>query len=169
MNIEHEMFSEIYAVYRDVTQTLLRRRLTVSVMESITGGLVASLLTDTQGSSEVFPGGFVTYSNEAKIHCGVPKEVIHTHSVYSKETAKAMACACKDAYDTDIGIGITGTAGNTDPANPDASVPGEVYFAIAYGEEIIARQITLEHQPDRRAYKLAVAQVVGDIVLSLIG
>lgn len=45
---------------------------------------------------------------------GVPAEVIGKYTVYSKETAEAMARACADAYKADIGIGVTGTMGNID-------------------------------------------------------
>ena len=53
---------------------------------------------------------------------GVPAEVIGKYAVYSKETAEAMARACADAYKADIGIGVTGTMGNIDPANRGASL-----------------------------------------------
>ena len=55
----------------------------------------------------------------------------------SKETAEAMAKACTKAYKANIGIGVTGTMGNADPANLEASVPGQVYFAIELDGEII--------------------------------
>ena len=103
-------------------------------MESATSGQIASLITDTEGSSAVLKGAFVTYCNEAKIMQGVPAEVLDTYTVYSKETAEAMARACAEAYNADIGIGVTGTMGNIDSSNPDASVPGQVYFAIGVRE-----------------------------------
>ena len=74
------------------------------------------------GASAIFKGGFVTYSNEAKIRQGVPAEVIGTFGVYSPQTAEAMAEACRMAYQAQIGVGVTGTTGNMDPSNAD-SVP----------------------------------------------
>ena len=53
--------------YGELVKTLIARKLTIATMESCTGGQIASLLTDTEGSSEVFKGGFVTYRNEAKV------------------------------------------------------------------------------------------------------
>ena len=53
---------------------------------------------------------------------GVPAEVIGKYAVYSKETAEAMARGCADAYKADIGIDVTGTMGNIDPANSGASL-----------------------------------------------
>lgn len=55
---------------------------------------------------------------------GVSAEILDKYTVYSRETAEAMAKACVKAYNADIGIGVTGTMGNVDPANPEASVPG---------------------------------------------
>ena len=97
--------------FEKITKLLIERRLTITTMESITAGLIASLLTDTEGSSAVLKGAFVTYSNEAKILQGVPAETIEKYTVYSQETAEAMARACARAYQADIGIGVTGTAG----------------------------------------------------------
>ena len=151
-------------------------------MESATSGQIASLITDTEGASAVLKGAFITYSNEAKILQGVPAETIEKYTVYSCETAEAMARACMKAYGADLGIGVTGTMGNVDPANPEASVPGQVYFAIgvrdaagrgaaaeerpageAGCEESISVEsfyVELEPQPSRLLYKLAVAEEV---------
>lgn len=145
--------------YRAITRTLIEKGLTITTMESITGGQIASLLTDTEGASAILKGAFVTYSNEAKIRQGVPAEVIATYGVYSKETARAMAVACKDAYAADIGIGITGTTGNTDPKNPD-SVPGQVYASITYKNQTTDLYFEMEEQPSRLAYKFYAAEQV---------
>lgn len=167
--------------YRTLTELLIRKKLSITTMESATAGQIASLITDTEGSSAILKGAFVTYSNEAKIKQGVPAEVIEKFTVYSRETAAAMANACRKAYDADIGIGVTGTMGNIDPANPEASVPGQVYFAISVrgedGEEGAVPGDTeayhaepggvtevyhaeLAPQPTRLMYKLAVAEEV---------
>ena len=129
-------------------------------MESCTSGQIASLITDTEGSSAILKGAFVTYANEAKIAQGVPAEVIDQFTVYSRETALAMARACQRAYGADIAIGVTGTMGNVDPANPDSSVPGEVYYAIKHGDREEAFRTEVEPQPTRLAYKLAVAGII---------
>ena len=57
-------------------------------------------------------GAFVTYCNEAKIMQGVPAEILEKYTVYSKETAEAMAKVCTKAYKANIGIGVTGTMGS---------------------------------------------------------
>lgn len=103
-------------------------------MESCTSGLLASMLTDTEGASSIFTGSLVTYSNEQKIKAGVRKEIISEYGVYSAQCAREMAQTVQKIYGTDIGAGITGTTGNVDPNNAD-SVQGEVYFCICLKEK----------------------------------
>ncbi|MCR5214381.1 MAG: CinA family protein [Eubacterium sp.] len=150
--------------YKKLTKLLIEKGMTITTMESATAGQIASLITDTEGSSAVLKGAFVTYCNEAKIMQGVPAEVLDKYSVYSRETAEAMARACIRAYGANIGIGVTGTMGNIDPANPDISVPGQVYFAIGIDGQIKSYYIELEPQPTRLAYKIAVAKEIFDVL-----
>jgi len=156
---------EIRLDYAKLTKTLIQKKLSITTMESATSGLIASLITDTEGSSTIFKGGFVTYCNEAKIKQGVPADIIEKYSVYSKETASAMASACAKSYKADIGIGITGTMGNVDPANPENSVPGQVYFAFYIQSKIYSFSEELPPLPSRFDYKMAVAE---KIILKLI-
>lgn len=157
--------SDIRNDYRRLTKLLIERGMTITTMESATSGQIASLITDTEGSSAVLKGAFVTYCNEAKIMQGVPAEILDKYTVYSKETAEAMAKACAKAYKANIGIGVTGTMGNVDPANPQASVPGQVYFAITLDGEVKSYYIELQPQPTRLAYKLAVAKEIYDSLM----
>ncbi len=146
--------------YRKLTGILIKKKLSITTMESATSGQIASLITDTEGSSAIFKGAFITYSNEAKILQGVPAEVLEKYTVYSRETAEAMAKACTDAYKADIGIGVTGTMGNVDPSNEEASVPGQVFFALYVHGEMRSFSLEIEPQPTRLAYKLAVADEI---------
>lgn len=153
--------------YQLLTKKLIEKQLTITTMESCTAGLLMSLITDTEGSSGVTKGGFVTYSNEAKILNGVPAETIEKYGVYSKETAKAMAMACRKTYDANIGIGVTGTFGNVDPNNKD-SIPGQVFFAIDMNGDIISYERILEKQESRNAYKMAIAmEIVKELLESI--
>ena len=153
--------------YRRITLRLIEKNILVTTMESCTSGLIASLLTDTEGSSAIIKGAYVTYSNEAKIKNGVPAEIINTFGVYSKETALAMAKASKESYQADIGIGVTGSFGNIDPNNHD-SVPGEVYFAIADDLEAEAYHCLIPPQISRLNYKLFMADLIGDKLIEKI-
>ena len=151
--------SEIREQYVKITKKLLEKHLEITTMESCTSGQIASLLTDSEGASAALKGAFVTYSNEGKILQGVPAETIEQHGVYSAETAKEMAKACRKAYKADIGIGITGTFGNVDPKNPD-SVSGEIYFAIDFRGEAAVFERKLPHFKSRFGYKMAAAKEV---------
>jgi competence/damage-inducible protein cinA C-terminal domain len=144
--------------YANLTRTLIQRNKTITTMESATGGQIASLITDTEGASQIIKGAMVTYSNEAKIKMGVPKEVIEKYSVYSKKTAKEMALSCKRFYQADIGVGVTGTMGNIDPENREDFELGKVYFAIATERGVKSFDLEIKPQPSRLSYKMMVAE-----------
>ena len=160
--------NETRKMYEGITRTLIQKGLTITTMESATSGQIASLITDTEGSSAVLKGAFVTYCNEAKILQGVPEEILKKYTVYSRETAAAMAKACRSTYGADIGIGVSGTMGNADPANPGASIPGQVYFAIDFQGNAESFFVELPILPTRLAYKLAVAWEIGEVLKKLL-
>ena len=160
--------SQIREQYRELTELLIRRELTITTMESATAGLIASLITDTEGSSAVLKGAFVTYSNEAKVMQGVPAEIIETYGVYSPDTARAMAKACRAAYRADIGIGITGSCGNVDPNNAD-SIPGVVYYSIDFRGRLTTYRLDLDPLPTRLDYKMRAAEEVVVTLLLMLG
>ena len=118
-----------------VVKKLISTNITISTMESCTSGLIASMITDTEGESAIFPGGYVTYLNETKVLVGVNEEVIRQYGVYSRECAQAMAETVQKKLHTDIGIGITGTTGNLDPNNAD-SIQGKVFFCIIIQDNV---------------------------------
>lgn len=102
----------------------------IAVAESCTGGLVAGLLTEIPGSSEVFDRGFVTYSNEAKRDMlGVHPDVMDTFGAVSVATAWNMALGALEHSTADVAVAITGVAG---PAGgSDLKPVGTVVFACA--------------------------------------
>ena len=98
--------------FQEAVGGLLKERgLTIAVMESCTGGLLASTITDVPGASTYFSGGLVSYTAAAKIQYGVDASLIDEHGVVSNETAAAMAGAVRRQFGADIGVGITGVAG----------------------------------------------------------
>lgn len=155
------MEKEVYEKYRKITLALIEKGLTITTMESCTSGQIASLITDTEGSSAIFKGAFITYSNEAKVMQGVPSAVIEKYGVYSRETASAMAKAARRAFGADISVGVTGSMGNVDTVNRD-SVPGEVYYAVATNEGAENFFAKIPPQETRLLYKLFVADLVAD-------
>ncbi len=157
----------VHEQYEKITRALIRQGLAITTMESCTAGLIASLITDTEGSSAIFRGAYITYSNHAKIKAGVPAETIEKYGVYSAETAIDMAKSCRRSFDADIGIGVTGSMGNIDPANGD-SVPGQVFFAIDFKGTVSQHHIKILPQESRFEYKLAVADAVAEELTRLL-
>lgn len=153
--------------YKRITETLISRKITISTMESCTSGLIACLITNTEGASNVMRGAFVAYCNEAKLMCGVPADTIKQFGVYSNETASDMAEAAREHFATDIGIGVTGTFGNVDEHNSD-SVTGRVYYAISFKDDVYEYELTLEKGLSRREYKNIVAEDIADELIKLL-
>ena len=88
------------------------RGLTLATAESCTGGMVAERLTSVSGSSDVFRGGIVAYSNEVKRDVlSVPAEILENHGAVSAETAAAMARGVRDRLGVDLAVSVTGIAG----------------------------------------------------------
>ncbi|MEO7000676.1 MAG: competence/damage-inducible protein A [Ktedonobacterales bacterium] len=111
-----------------VHQLLFDRGLTLATMESCTGGLLASLITDVPGSSASFRGGIVSYATEVKTLSGVPQETIDQYGVISVETARAMAEVVRARLASDLGVGVTGVAG---PDTQEDKPAGTVHIAVA--------------------------------------
>jgi nicotinamide-nucleotide amidase len=118
------------------SKLLLARQQTLGVMESLTGGLLASTITDIPGSSQYFMGGIVAYTNELKARMGVPRDILDRYGAISEQTARAMAHAIREHLGTDFGIGITGVAG---PDKQEDKSVGTVYIAIEGPEGVVTR------------------------------
>ena len=119
------------AIETAVVTLLKAKGQTVATAESCTGGLVAQRITDVAGSSGVFPGGVVAYSNAAKSDLvAVPAETIASVGAVSAEVAQALAEGARQRFGATYGIGITGIAG-PDGGTPEKPV-GLVYLAVAY-------------------------------------
>lgn len=116
-----------------IGESLRKRGESVAVAESCTGGLIGSLLTDVAGSSEYFDRSVVTYSYDAKLHLGVPREQLDSVGAVSEPVAKAMARAVRDS------AGVTWSAATTGIAGPsggtDEKPVGTVYIAVAHAGE----------------------------------
>jgi nicotinamide-nucleotide amidase len=121
-----------------VLDGLRRRQQTLAVAESCTGGLLSAHITDVPGASEVFLGGVVSYSNEAKEHLiDVPHEVLIEHGAVSEEVARAMAEGVRARFGSDWGAGITGIAGPT--GGTEEKPLGLVHWAVAGSDGVSAK------------------------------
>ncbi|MDP2719368.1 MAG: competence/damage-inducible protein A [Dehalococcoidia bacterium] len=127
-----------------VGEMLTSRKLRIGVMESCTGGLLASILTDVPGSSAYFTGGVIAYANDVKVAWGVPEDLIASHGAISRETAGAMAGAIRERMGTDIGLSTTGVAG---PDELEGNPVGLVYIGLDNGKN---NKVTRLNLPPRR-------------------
>lgn len=113
-----------------VTVDLLRKtNQTITAAESLTGGLFQSTLTSIAGVSQVFKGGFVTYSEETKASfLTIPKELLTEQGVVSEACAKSMAEQARSYAETDFAVSFTGVAGPDTLENQSA---GTVWIGLA--------------------------------------
>jgi nicotinamide-nucleotide amidase len=112
----------------------------IATAESCTGGLIAGLLTEIAGASDVFERGFVTYSNGAKEQMlGVPAAMIRQHGAVSEVVARAMAEGAIRNSSAQMAVAVTGIAGPG--GGSDEKAVGLVYVAAALaGEATLHRE-----------------------------
>ena len=111
--LERYLFSRDERPIQELVLHLCRERgLTLATAESCTGGMVAQRLTSVPGSSDVFVGAVVAYSDDVKAReLGVPAEVLERHGAVSAETAEAMARGARGRLGADLAVSVTGIAG----------------------------------------------------------
>lgn len=144
-----------------VIALLKKRRLSLVVAESCTGGLFAHRLTNVPGSSKNFLGGAVAYHNKLKQGwLGVPAQAIAKHGAVSQHVAGSMAQGAREKTGADLGIGITGIAG---PTGGSRQKPvGLVYLALADKKKIRIQKCRF--LGPRTAVKFQAAQAAIDML-----
>jgi len=122
-----------------LVKLLEKNKLTLGSVESITGGLFASSITDVPGASKVFKGSIVSYAVEEKVNIvGVNSKTIEKYGVVSKEVAEEMAKDGKEKLNVDVCVSFTGNAGPT--TEPGGEPVGAVYMAIAFENKVISKK-----------------------------
>ena len=149
--------ADLIALATEVLAAARGQRLRLGTVESCTGGLIASALTEIAGSSDVVQGGLVTYSNELKMAlAGVPEATLAAHGAVSPQTAEAMVSGLLARLPTvDLGVAVTGIAG---PGGGSAEKPvGLVYLAtLKRGQAVtVERQIFPGSRADIRQATVA--------------
>jgi nicotinamide-nucleotide amidase len=134
------IFPENIVMRATVLLTMARRKnLKIVTAESCTGGLIAGLFTEGEGSSEVFERGFVTYSNAAKQdQLDVPQELLAAHGAVSAQVACAMAQGALKHSKADMAVAVTGIAGPG--GGSDEKPVGLVHIAALRGDKLIHRE-----------------------------
>jgi len=130
------------------------RHVTVAVAESCTGGLLGSRFTSIPGSSSVFLGGTIAYSNDVKVReLGVPAEDLAAYGAVSEPVALAMAAGARARFGSTVGIGITGIAG-PDGGTPEKPV-GTVWVAVDIDGDVHAVRAVLPGDRNEIRYRAA--------------
>lgn len=123
----------------DLLETCRQHGLLIGVAESCTGGLLAALLTQTPGASDVFQGGFVTYSNTAKERLlGVHADTLGRFGAVSEPVAREMAKGVLARLPVDLAVSITGIAG---PGGSEHKPEGRVCFGLCQGKQAHAETL----------------------------
>ena len=145
---------------------LVKKKLTISVAESCTGGLLAHKLTKLANSSKYFQMGLTTYSNQAKIKMlKVNKNIIKKYGAVSAECCKAMVQNLSKISRSKINISITGIAG---PGGGTKNKPvGLVYIGFKKGKTLIVKENKFKSKNRNSIQTLTVKKVI-KIIIDLI-
>ena len=143
----------------NIVNKLIKNKETISTMESCTGGLLASTITDVEGSSEIIKFSAVTYSNSFKIKMGVDEQVINKYSVYRIETAHEMAKNIQNFSSSTYGVGITGKINKQDINNTRGN-DNEVFISIIKDDKYYDMSILCPIESRHNVKKYIVNEVI---------
>ncbi|TSD66655.1 competence/damage-inducible protein A [Inquilinus sp. KBS0705] len=139
-----------------VLNTMAEKGLTLSGAESCTGGYIAHLITQHAGSSQVFLGGAVTYSNQLKESVlGVEHDTLTEFGAVSEQTVKQMVKGALLQFKSDYAVAVTGIAG---PGGGSAEKPvGTVWIAVANANKTVVKKFTFANKRAQNIERSAVA------------
>ena len=140
-------------------QNLIKKKLTISVAESCTGGLLGHNFTKLGNSSKYFQMGLITYSNQAKIKIlNVNKNIIRKYGAVSHECCKAMVQNLSKISKSKINVSITGIAG---PRGGSKEKPvGLVYIGIKKGKTLLIKENKFKTKKRNSIQKSTVRTVI---------
>ncbi len=163
---DHLFSREMVMAAKDVLDICRENGWKIATAESCTGGMIAAVLTEIAGSSDVVERGFVTYSNEAKNELlGVPTEMIESDGAVSERVARAMAEGALARSRASIAISCTGVAG---PGGGSAEKPvGLVHMAAARGEAETIHERCLFEDNGRASIRAATVMTAFEIIKSM--
>jgi len=144
-----------------IVKYCIKQRKKLATAESCTGGLIGDRITNVAGSSEIFKGGVIVYSNESKVkNLGVDDEVLNQFGSVSNETAKKMAENVKSMFNSSFGLSVTGIAG---PSGGTKEKPvGLVYVGLASDKSTIVKKFNFSK--DRKINKIKTSQAALNIL-----
>lgn len=134
--IVHEKEDTIEAF---IAQLLSEKKISLSVAESCTGGLIASRLTSIPGISSVFMGGVVSYSNSSKVDLlGVSSDTLRVDGAVSKSVVEQMADGCRRRFHTDYSLSVSGVAGPS--GGTDEKPVGTVHIGLSGNNRTLSQK-----------------------------
>ncbi len=121
---------------------------TLATAESCTGGGIGAALTAIPGSSAVYKGGVISYTNQVKNQLlGVSMELLEKHGAVSAPVAESMASGVRNALGSDVAVSVTGLAG---PGGDEFGNPvGTVYIGYADAERCVAKHFLFPGDRDQ--------------------
>ena len=129
----------MYKIAEELVTLCQKRSLTIATAESLTGGLIGSCITSIPGSSQIYLGGIISYTNEAKAELlSVSVESLNSDGAVSERVAREMATGAREALCADYAVAVTGIAG---PGGEEPDKPvGTVYIALASPRELTCKR-----------------------------
>ena len=146
--LDGQPLTELFYGYGDdnslaqvVVAKLKEQGKTITAAESLTAGLFQAGLADFSGASQIFKGGFVTYSIEEKSKMlQIPLADLEKHGVVSAFTAEKMAEQARLLTGSDLAVSLTGVAG---PDELEGQPAGTVFIGLATAEQVISVQVNI--------------------------
>ena len=152
-------------IIKKTIKKLLKKNITISVVESCTGGLLSSKITAESGVSKIFKLGLITYSNNSKVKIlKVPKNIIKKYGAVSSETAEKMVFKLKKISNSKLCISVTGIAG---PLGGSKQKPvGLVYIGFIYNKKFLI--IKKKYKGSRKIIQNSVVKTIFNKIYSLV-
>ena len=149
-----------------IVKLLIKKRLTISLAESCTGGLLSKNITSVSGSSKVFSLGLIVYSNQSKIKIlKIPKKIIKKYGAVSEEVCLLMLKNLNEISKTNISVSITGIAG---PSGGTKKKPvGLIFLGIKKDNKFKIKKFVFKDKGREYIQKIAVKKSL-ELILGLI-
>ena len=149
-----------------VLKLLSEKELNLSIAESCTGGFMSKIVTDFSGSSKIFKGSVIAYSNEIKEKIlKIPSQILLKHGAVSEMTSIKMCKSVNDIFKTDISVSTTGISG---PEGGSVEKPvGLVYISVMFENDIITKKFIFNRDRDinRKITISAALNMIRELVL----
>ena len=149
-----------------VLKLLSEKELNLSIAESCTGGFMSKIITDFSGSSKIFKGSVIAYSNEIKEKIlKIPSQILLKHGAVSEMTSIKMCKSVNDIFKTDISVSTTGISG---PEGGSVEKPvGLVYISVMFENDIITKKFIFNRDRDinRKITISAALNMIRELVL----